>query len=90
MSDAPVLPKLYVGKIVHFVGVSEPVRGYHFPAIVVRILDEGLNRVVLTIFTDQVERGAASSTKRERGIGYSAELVPGTWHCIEDCYRADE
>jgi hypothetical protein len=83
------LPDLYVGKIVHFVGIGTPVRGRHFPAIVVRIADEGINRVVLTIFTDQVERCAASSTRRESSVGYSAEMTPGTWHYIEDCHRAD-
>jgi len=32
------LPDLYVGKIVHFVGVSDQVRGRHLPTIVVRNL----------------------------------------------------
>jgi len=37
-----ILPALYVGKIVHFGGVNEQVRGRHLPAIVVWIDDEGL------------------------------------------------
>ncbi len=81
------LPDLYVGKIVHFVGVSDQVRGRHLPAIVVRIAEDQINRVVLTIFTDQLESGVASSSRREPSIGYSAEMVPGTWHDIQDCHR---
>jgi hypothetical protein len=42
----------------------------------VRIADEGLYRAVLTIFTDQIERGAASLAKRKASVGYSAEMAP--------------
>ena len=90
MRDAPSLPDLYVGKIFHFVGVGGATQGVHLPAIVVRIAGEGINRVVLTIFTDQIERGAASSTERESSVGYSAGMTPGTWHYIEDCHRQNE
>ncbi len=51
------LPDLYVGKVVHFVGVNDLVHGRHLPTIVVRILENQVNRVVLTIFSDEVERG---------------------------------
>jgi len=34
------LPDLDVGKIVHCVGVSDPVCGRHLPAIVVRIVEK--------------------------------------------------
>ena len=71
------------------VGVGTQVRGRHFPAIVVRIADEGINRVVLTIFMDQIERGAASSTRRESSVGYSAEMTPGTRHYVEDCQTSN-
>lgn len=83
-------PDLYVGKIVHFVGVSDQVRGRHLPAIVVRILEDQVNRVVLTIFTDQIESGVASSSRREPSVSYSAEMAPGTWHDIEECHRPRE
>ncbi len=66
------LPDLYVGKIVHFVGVSDLVRGRHLPTIVVRILENQVNRVVLTIFSDQLESGVASSSRREPSVGYAA------------------
>ena len=48
-------------------------------AIVVRIAAEVLNRVVLTIFTDQLERGASMSTMHEPSVSYSAEMAPGRW-----------
>ena len=83
------MPDLYVGKIVHYVGVSDHIRSRHLPAIVVRIAVEGLNRIVLTIFTHQVERGAATSTMREPSVDDSAEMTPGSWHYIEDCHRID-
>lgn len=57
-------------------------------AIVVRILKEDVNRVVLTIVTDQLVHGAASSTKLELSIGDAAELVPGTRRHIEERHRS--
>ncbi len=83
------LPPVYVGKIVHFVGGSEQLRGRCLPAIVVRMMDDERNRVVLTIFTDQIVLGATSAATREMSIGYSAEMVPDTWHDIEDCHHDD-
>jgi hypothetical protein len=83
--DVAVLFLFLVG-----VGVGTQVRGRHFPAIVVHIADEGINCVVLTIFTDQIERGAASSTRRESSVGYSAEMTPGARHYVEDCHRTDK
>ena len=83
------LPPVYVGKIVHFVGGTEQIQGRHLPAIVVRMMDDEFNRVVLTIFTDQIVLGATSSATREMSIGYSAEMAPDTWHHIEDCHHGD-
>ncbi len=39
---------------------------------------------------DQLERGVASSSRREPSVGYSAEMAPGMWHDIEDCHRPRE
>jgi len=53
------------------------------------MMDDEFNRVVLTIFTDQIVLGATSSATREMSIGYSAEMAPDTWHHIEDCHHGD-
>jgi hypothetical protein len=57
MRDSPGLLDLSVGKIVHIVGVSGATQGVHLPAIVVRIIDGQLKRVILTTF-DEGERGS--------------------------------